>query len=383
MIFCICLFTAGLVNTNGQETLSDFKTKQEQELERFANENKIAIEALSSEYDLYAANQVREFDQFQADVEKKWDTFESSTSKTWVDYDSDLRSRSSVNFEKGEIQIDVLVDKSAAKSEAQNLRAAQSLLEKKINKLVQQKAADKQRLLKDQMVTVDSKKVTTSNLKRFAAQSVTSNYITHKTVRAKDGQPRTKYSVTIKMVPNHLEVRAKRFKGEILKQSKRFHIDPAVAFAVMQTESYFNPNARSHVPAYGLMQLVPKSGARDAYQFVYKKDRLLKDSYLYNPANNIELGCAYLSKLRHVYFGDISDDRVAYHCTIAAYNTGPGNVSRALTGTTKLAPATEIANTKSPDQIYRILLQKLPYDETKDYLTKVTSRVDNYRAWTE
>ena len=77
----------------------------------------------------------------------------------------------------------------------------------------------------------------------------------------------------------------------------------------MHTESSFNPKARSPIPAFGLMQLVPKSGARDAYNYIYKQDRLLSDTYLYVPANNIELGCAYIAKIRHDYFKNIKDEK--------------------------------------------------------------------------
>ena len=57
------------------------------------------------------------------------------------------------------------------------------------------------------------------------------------------------------------------------------------------------------------------------------------DEYLYVPSNNVELGCAYLAKIRHQYFKSITDDERAYICAIPAYNTGIGNVAKALTNT--------------------------------------------------
>ena len=80
------------------------------------------------------------------------------------------------------------------------------------------------------------------------------------------------------------------------------------------------------------MQLVPESGGRDAYRFVYEKDRLLPPSYLFDPKRNIELGCAYLHLLRNRFFAAVEDDEKARLCVIAGYNTGAGNVSRALDG---------------------------------------------------
>lgn len=183
------------------------------------------------------------------------------------------------------------------------------------------------------------------------------------------------------MQPDHVKTRAERFKKEVLKQSKRFNIDPAVAFAIIQTESSFNPKARSHIPAYGLMQLVPKSGARDAYNYVYEKDRMVKGKYLYVPANNIELGCAYISKIRYVYFKNVKDEKSAYYCTISAYNTGPGNVAKALTGKTKLDAAAKKVNSMKSEKVYNILRDKLPYAETRKYLNKVVNRIGYYRSW--
>ena len=165
---------------------------------------------------------------------------------------------------------------------------------------------------------------------------------------------------------------------KVLKQSKRFNIDPIIAFAVMETESAFNPKAKSHIPAYGLMQLVPKSGARDAYLYVYKKDKFVDGRYLYQPEKNIELGCAYLSKIRHTYFKSIKDNEKAYLCAIPAYNTGIGNVAKALTGDTKLKAASKKANSMSPNQLYNKLHKDLKYKEARDYLERVWTRKDKY-----
>ena len=166
----------------------------------------------------------------------------------------------------------------------------------------------------------------------------------------------------------------------MLKYSKKFKVDPAIVFAIIETESAFNPKAKSHIPAYGLMQLVPKSGARDAYLYVYKKDKYLTKGYLYTPEKNIELGCAYIAKIRYVYYRDITDDENAYICAIPAYNTGIGNVSKTLSGTTKLKPAAEAANKMTRDELYNKLVTKLEYKEARDYLKRVWERKEKYKG---
>ncbi len=372
-----------LHSTSAQDDFEKWKQSQYETFSEMEAEQNRYLESVTKEYDNYLSEQTRLFEDFKTEVEKKWTDFKSSSAKTLVTYDDDLNSRSSVDFEKGEIEIEVIVEETPAKTSEQNIKDGAAALEKKIQKLITEKAPDNATLLKDQVQDKNGVNVSPSKATAYAKEAVKKEDIDKTIIKAKDGKTRVKYAVKIKMVPNHVEIRAKRFKSDILKQSKRFDIDPSIAFAIMQTESSFNPEARSHVPAYGLMQLVPKSGARDAYNYVYKKDKLLPGEYLYIPSNNIELGCAYISKLRHVYFAGIKDNKTAYYCTIAAYNTGAGNVARALSGTTKLKPTADAANRQTPEGVYKTLLNKLPYEETKNYLKNVTERATYYQDWSK
>ena len=105
---------------------------------------------------------------------------------------------------------------------------------------------------------------------------------------------------------------------------------------------------------------------------------MLGKRYLYNSDNNIELGCAYLAVIRYNYFKSIKDDEKAYMCSVAAYNTGAGNVAKALTNKTKLKPASKRANQLGSNELYNTLLKDLKYEETRNYLKKVWARKDKY-----
>jgi membrane-bound lytic murein transglycosylase C len=129
------------------------------------------------------------------------------------------------------------------------------------------------------------------------------------------------------------------------------------------------------------MQLVPRSGARDAYRFVYGEDRILPPDYLYVPDNNVELGCAYMGLLKNRYFRNVKRPENAQYCAVASYNTGVGNLSRALVGKPRIQPAVERINRMDPEELYGYLRKNLPYAETRDYIQKVRDRMSLYKEW--
>ena len=369
----------------GQDKYDDWlkeqEEKEQEEIDLMIVEENRYLENVTKQFDDYFVEQDSLFQNFKDRVEKKWNEFKSSSSKIYVDYDENLDARGSINFEKGEVEIEVIVEDKPGISYAEKKKIGEEKLQKKLTKMVKKKADDKKPLLKDQLKNKQGQKITKINVKSLVKEIVKDKKIKKKKFISKDGKKRIKFTVKVNMLPDHVRIRAVRFKKDVLKQSKKWNIDPALAFAVIHTESCFNPKARSYIPAFGLMQLVPKSGARDAYNHVYKKDKLLTRKYLYNPENNIELGCAYLSLIRHRYFKKISNDESALYCTISAYNTGVGNVAKTFTGQMKLNKASEKVNSLSSKQVYNTLIEKLPYKETRKYLVHVTERMDRYKSW--
>jgi len=389
-----------------QTEYENWLKEQQQEMAQIIEEENNYMASVTKEFEQYKNEQERLYKQFKEEVEKKWDSFRFSSPTEYVDYDNDLSARAAIDFENGVVEIEVLIEEdspettevkddktklnnqdqpSAINRQEQNAakdkqdNKAKLKLQEKLKQISTKLASDKKPILKDQLQTKSGKKVTQKNIAVFVKTTIQSQKLKLRKIISKDGKTRIKYTAKVYMPPDHLDKRAERFKSEVIKQSKRFEIDPAIAFAIMHTESSFNPNARSHIPAFGLMQLVPSSGARDAYNYVYKKDKLLKGKYLYNPENNIELGCAYIRKIRYGYFKAIKDDVSAYYCTISAYNTGIGNVAKTFTGETKIKPAVAKINQRNSKQVYQYLLKNLPYDETKNYLVKVTDRIDLYQ----
>ncbi len=83
--------------------------------------------------------------------------------------------------------------------------------------------------------------------------------------------------------------------------------------------------------------------------------------------------------IRHHYFSGIRDDERAYLCAIPAYNTGVGNVSKALVDKTNIKEASKKANKMDRDELYDKLYTDLSSKEAKNYLKKVWARKENYK----
>jgi membrane-bound lytic murein transglycosylase C len=183
-------------------------------------------------------------------------------------------------------------------------------------------------------------------------------------------------------VRERLPARARAFEQPVRLYGERARLEPALVYAIIETESAFNPVARSPVPAYGLMQIVPQSAGQDATEVLFGRPRILAPSYLYEAENNIEIGTVYLELLMTRYLSGIRDPQSRLYCAIAAYNTGHGNVFKAFTGQMRSKAAFERINRMSSEQVYAHLLRHLPYAETRHYLPTVVARLSRYRGWT-
>lgn len=306
------------------------------------------------------------------EIEKKWAQAQRSTQKEWVDYSPGNDSRSIVNFEEGMVEIATLVPAAKPGRPApEQLAAAQEEIAKQLGQVLSEKADARHAILAGQVATNKGKPVEPKTAGAFVRQELLPNLIVEdQPTESRDGVSRIKVTATLKMTPDHLKKRARQYVETVVAESRRRQLDPRLVLAVIQTESYFNPKAQSHVPAYGLMQLVPRSGARDAYNFVYNDDKVLDDEYLFQPAQNVELGAAYLHLLMHKSFADVPDGEKKNYLVICAYNWGPGNIRKKIMGPYRVQALRD-------EELFALLREKTP-EETRNYLTRVTERMGLY-----
>jgi soluble lytic murein transglycosylase len=136
-------------------------------------------------------------------------------------------------------------------------------------------------------------------------------------------------------------------RSSLVNAAKAREIHPSWVFAITRQESAFMADARSHVGASGLMQLMPATAKETARRFGIP---LASPQQVLNPNVNIQLGAAYLSQI----YGQFNGNRVL---ASAAYNAGPGRVRQWLKNAQHLP--------------FDVWVENIPFDETRQYVQNV------------
>ncbi|NDV45991.1 DUF3393 domain-containing protein [Paludibacter sp. 221] len=382
--FFVCLFSlmANAQTNNIQNDYERFIQEQDSIFNAFGYSHEI-------EYQAFVEAERKANEAFRKQVEQIWgeNNFAISTSKDWVEYSDDMKSRSIVDFEKGEAKIEIIVNN----DELKNTGAIEKKIENKVTELIENKGTTKdyntnfevRKSLSDKPVLIGqllspSGEIITEKNEKKAVKEIAETI--KPVIQEVEGKKQSIVVVSLPLAPDHIRTKAETYKNDVTQYSKKYNVAPSLVYAVIHTESHFNPKAKSHVPAYGLMQLVPHSGGHDAYNYVYKVKQNPTPNFLYNPTNNIELGTAYLRILLNL-FKSVEKEDCRILCAIAAYNTGAGNVSRSFTGNVNVKNAIPKINEYDFDKLYAHLRKNLPHKETQDYVEKVHRRMKEYAAW--
>ncbi len=136
-------------------------------------------------------------------------------------------------------------------------------------------------------------------------------------------------------------------RSNFVTEAKNRGIDTSWLFAITRQESAFMIQAKSHVGAMGLMQLMPATAKKTAQHYGIP---LATPHSAVNPTTNIQLGAAYLSQV----LGQFKGNRVL---ASAAYNAGPGRVRQWLRDAKHLP--------------YDVWVESIPFDETRLYVQNV------------
>lgn len=320
---------------------------------------------------------------FESDIQSNWGQSNApiASSKKYVKYSDHYLSRAEVDFDRGIVRISTI----APDNPGQHLKRAIVIT------LLTPTRPDEVDLYSDaeindftgepfllgQIVDQDKRQVRWQwRANRFA------RYLMENNLKQEIRDGKASLFVEIPMVKNHEALRSYKYADIVRNASQKYDIPEDLIYAIIRTESSFNPYAVSWANAYGLMQVVPKTAGRDVYNLVKHKSGKPSAQTLYDPARNIDIGTAYFHILKTRYLKKVQNKKSQQYSMISAYNGGTGNVLK--TFHSDRTRAMNDINNLQPKDVYWALTQKNPNAESRRYLQKVTQyQKDFYKLKTQ
>ncbi|MBI5177829.1 MAG: transglycosylase SLT domain-containing protein [Nitrospinae bacterium] len=133
-------------------------------------------------------------------------------------------------------------------------------------------------------------------------------------------------------------------------------MDPFIVLSIVRQESSFDPEIVSPADAHGLMQIIPSTAETVAGELGMGKPTV---DDLHTPEVNIKLGAHYLAGLIRAHGGSLP-------LAFANYNAGPRPVER--------------WKQKFPAEDVSVFIERIPYNETREYVKKVLRNYSVYRG---
>lgn len=145
------------------------------------------------------------------------------------------------------------------------------------------------------------------------------------------------------------------FRDSVVRRSQAIGLDPAYVYGLIRQESRFIMDARSHVGASGLMQVMPATARWTARRIGLTG---FSNNQLNDRETNITIGTGYLKLVLDDFGGSMP-------MAAAAYNAGPSRPRAWRNG-----PVIEAA----------AWAENVPFNETRDYVKKVLANTTLYAA---
>lgn len=316
---------------------------------------------------------------FSGNIEKRWGRNELKVAgkNNYVKYIDNYLSRSEVNFTQGTITVETV------------------------------SPIDPKKHLKDAIITTLLTPDDPANVDLFSSKSITlegrpflyqqvvdheqkaiqwswraskfADYLIENKLQVKDVDFKKAYYVEIPMVADQVEIRSYQYADIVRRASVKYDIPEDLIYAIIKTESSFNPYAVSWANAYGLMQVVPNTAGKDVFKLVKKRSDTPTPEYLFNPENNIDAGTAYFYILKNRYLKDVRHPVSLEYSMISAYNGGTGGVLNTFNRYDRKRAMQDL-NSLQPNQVFWALTKKHPKAEARRYLEKVTKYKKDFNS---
>ncbi|MCK6504367.1 lytic transglycosylase domain-containing protein [Myxococcota bacterium] len=145
---------------------------------------------------------------------------------------------------------------------------------------------------------------------------------------------------------------------ELWRHGRVYGVDPFLVMGIMRQESTYQATVVSHAGAIGLVQVMPRTGAKVA---ALLGEGRYSPAALENPATNLRYGTYYLSLLLKRFGG-------SFPLAVASYNGGPHNMGRWLRPWLVKGEPIELD----------AFVEQIEYDESRDYVKKVSAYYATY-----
>ena len=396
---------------------SEFEKFKQEYLQQQANFHK----QQNAEFEAYKHKFRQELEAYKRKIKTKWQIAEVNTANKLVVYSEDLTQKVVINYKRNEIRVSVLDSKQPKAKIEDQLKATLNTPLEQLIKQSKRELKDKPILTRDGLTLAESLGVEKPQVKQFVQKISQNNAIvveqqiiqeritelekTTEEIQAgtqenqvqdrdylailKKEKAEYKQLLKANLTKKNTHTRkidlsssrwdkAKPYHVDVRRQSKTYQLPLPLLYAIMETESNFNPLAETVImPAFGLMQIIPDSMGAEVNRFLNNKGTPPTSTQLFEPKTNILYGSTYLNMLFNQYLKSIESGESRLYCVIAAYNAGAGGLARSFNGgfDKNLKKAIKKINTMPSDQVLKHLTNSLSYGESKKYLLDVIEAI--------
>lgn len=117
-----------------------------------------------------------------------------------------------------------------------------------------------------------------------------------------------------------------RYSGAVVDWSEQYDVSIPLVLAMTRRESAFNPKAKSHAGAIGLIQIMPATAREIA------GDLGVRHFSMYKINDNVRFGVYYIMKMMDEFEGNVN-------LAVRAYNCGPTYTRKVVSGEYKDFPS--------------------------------------------
>lgn len=368
-----CLIVLMLVATFCLVAQSNFDSGMS-DFEAYKNQQNVQEKNYYKWVSNFKSYQDEQFIQYEKFLEEKWGEFKESSPKTWVGYTEDFNGRTSVDFDANKVVVEVVIEEDTPPEEIKKKLSALTA------KILEEKDETGTAILEDQVANPSNPKVS------ITAKEVESIVQDLPLEEKKVGNKKV-YSISLNLVSNSDKKRIAKYAPFISKYCKEAGIEPALALAIIKTESCFNPKAYNRTGnAYGMMQIVPKYAGLTMNKMLYNKNKKPGGRTLFNAEKNLRMGINFLGYLQNKSWKKVTNKTNKRYCVVSSYNGGNGAIYIALAGRTKKIGQKKwdkmmnLLNSDKNKKVYN-LIHKKSWEETRHYIKVVEERYAQYLGY--